>query len=246
MAKKLALIFLKDYFKKINNFLEIGAGSGDFSKTLLDVVERGDIIDFSDKAIASIEKKINNKQANVFSGDFLSFEFERKYPLVVSFEVMEHIKDDQSFLKKAHDVLDKDGLFIFSVPSRMKNWGATDEIAGHYRRYEKKDLIEKLEKANFEIIQFASYGFPIVNITSKIRDRMYGSVKKDIDKDKSFEELSADSGLGYLRVNKIKKIIDFIVKFLFGKSMISVYVNTLKPFNKYDLGDGYLCLVRKK
>ncbi len=75
---------------------------------------------------------------------------------------------------------------------------------------------------------------------------MYGSVKKDIDKDKSFEELSADSGLGYLRVNKIKKIIDFIVKFLFGKSMISVYVNTLKPFNKYDLGDGYLCLVRKK
>jgi len=244
--KKIAFIFLKDYLKKINNFLEIGAGSGDFSKTLLDVVEKGDVIDFSDKAIVSIEKKINNKQANVFSGDFLNFEFKNKYPLVISFEVMEHIKDDQSFLKKAHDVLDKDGLFLFSVPSRMKNWGATDEIAGHYRRYEKKDLIRKLGKANFEIIEFASYGFPILNITSKIRDKMYGAVKKDIDKDKSFEELSEDSGLGYLRVGKIKKVIDFMVNFLFGKFMVSVYANILKPFNKYDLGDGYLCLVKKK
>ena len=36
------------------------------------------------------------------------------------FEVMEHIKNDEDVLKKIHSSLEDDGIFIYSVPSRMK------------------------------------------------------------------------------------------------------------------------------
>ena len=46
--------------------------------------------------------------------------------------------------------MQKDGLLILYVPASMKAWSQMDIDAGHYRRYEKKEIINKLENNNLK------------------------------------------------------------------------------------------------
>lgn len=238
---------LKNHLSDINNFLEIGAGRGDYSKTLSENIKDGDIIEFSKKAIPILEEELKEKNINIIHGDFLDYNFEKKYSLIVMFEVLEHIKDDELALKKINNLLKDNGFFILSVPAKAKKMGITDQIAGHYRRYDKKNLIKLLEKNNFQIIEFASYGFPLLNITTVLRDIMFKiNAKKIIGKENKPEDMSKNSGMGYVGYFQFKKIIKIMVKILFSDKLMNFYVKMLKPFNRYDLGDGYLCLVNKK
>lgn len=245
--KKLSLIMLKNYFPNINNFLEIGAGRGDYSKTLSEYVGIGDIIEFSQRAIPILEERLGGGNINIIHGDFLDYNFLKKYSLIVMFEVLEHIKDDELAIRKINNLLSDNGLLLLSVPSKSKKMGITDQVAGHYRRYDRKNLIKLLEKNNFEIIELASYGFPLLNITTLLRNIIFKiNSKKIIGEQNKPEDMSKSSGMGYLGYFQFKKLIGIIVKLLFANKLMDFYVKALKPFNQYDLGDGYLCLANKK
>ncbi len=201
----------------------------------------------SKKAMPILEEELKGKNINIIQGDFLDYNFEKKYSLIVMFEVLEHIKNDEAALKKINELLQNNGLFILSVPAKIKKMGITDKIAGHYRRYEKENLIKLLKKNNFQIIEFASYGFPILNITTILRDIMFKiNAKKIIGRQDKPEDMSKNSGMGYINYFQFKKLIKIMVNFLFTDKLLNFYVKILKPFNQYDLGDGYLCLVSKK
>lgn len=73
------------------------------------------------------------------------------YDVVYSSNVLEHIDDDLSALKSLRTVLNKDGRLLVYVPAFMILYSDLDEKIGHYRRYEKKDLVSKLETAGFEV-----------------------------------------------------------------------------------------------
>jgi hypothetical protein len=78
--------------------------------------------------------------------------------------VLEHIKDDVKTLKIFNSWLKKDGILILSVPYRQDLWNYTDEIGGHYRRYSKTELFNKLNSANFKVEKMFDYGFPFIRI----------------------------------------------------------------------------------
>ena len=50
----------------------------------------------------------------------------------------------------------------------MWHWRPNDRLAGHVRRYEKTELAQRLSNAGFRLVQFWSYGFPILNLTYPI------------------------------------------------------------------------------
>jgi len=243
--KKMALQLLEKYFPIIDNFLEIGAGSGDFSKALTAYVREGDIIEFSEESVTQLKKEFANDKVNILYGDFLAYPFTNKYSLIVMFEVLEHIRNDVEFVNKLHSLLKDNGILILSVPSKMKNWDITDEIAGHYRRYEKKDLIKIFQDNNFKIVHFLSYGFPWLHMTSFLRNLLFKTNSKKLRKNSDKESLSRKSGLEYLSYFKFKKIAIFFINLLFCDLLLSFYIRMSKPFDKYDIGDGYICLLKK-
>lgn len=75
----------------------------------------------------------------------------KTYDLIYTSNVLEHIKDDITVLKKLNEKINVNGYLAIYVPAFMFLYNHMDSSVGHYRRYEKKELIEKLLLANFKI-----------------------------------------------------------------------------------------------
>lgn len=164
--------------KKGGHFLEIGPGNLDLAQDLLTKFTEGTLIDFNTTDVEQIyaELKESYKQRlKLIIADFSQYQFSQKFDCVVACEVLEHIEDDGMFLRKTNDLLINCGELILSVPARKKYWSKDDEIVGHYRRYEKQDLYEKLIEASYSQIDIAAYGFPFQNLVRLGRISLAGS-----------------------------------------------------------------------
>ncbi len=80
----------------------------------------------------------------------LPFEDE-SFDVVTALDVVEHLDDDVAGLKEMFRVLKKGGKTLIFVPAFMWLWGVQDDISNHRIRYTKKQIVERLKKAGFEI-----------------------------------------------------------------------------------------------
>ena len=71
---------------------------------------------------------------------------------VICFNVLEHIEQDEKALKNIFDLLEPGGRLLLLVPSHPWLYGTLDQHLGHYRRYGKKELKNKLETLGFKVI----------------------------------------------------------------------------------------------
>lgn len=74
------------------------------------------------------------------------------------FDVLEHIEDDVSALRRLADMLAAGGRVYLTVPAHRALWSSIDVNAGHFRRYTRKGLVRVLEEAGLEV-DLASYYF---------------------------------------------------------------------------------------
>lgn len=142
-------------FKKYlsGDILEVGCGIGNFTKTLVDY---GQVraIDINQEYIKKLKQEIGGK-AQVGFGDIEkgSYFFKnQQFDSIVCLNVLEHIEDDDVALKNLHKLLKKEGKLILLVPAHLILYGEIDKSISHLRRYERKELIEKLEGVGFKII----------------------------------------------------------------------------------------------
>lgn len=66
-------------------------------------------------------------------------------------DVLEHLEDDRAFLRAFHQKLKPGGKLFIYVPARMELFSAFDTKIGHFRRYHKKELRNKVTEAGFSI-----------------------------------------------------------------------------------------------
>lgn len=95
----------------------------------------------------------------------------KRFPLVMAFEVLEHIEDDTAAMRQWGSWLAPGGTLLMSVPAHPRLWSAADEWAGHYRRYRKQDLVEVVQAAGLEIEHLECFGFPLGNLTEQLQAR---------------------------------------------------------------------------
>jgi SAM-dependent methyltransferase len=70
-------------------------------------------------------------------------------PAIGFFDVMEHIEDEQGFLREVRRCLAADGRIYLTVPAGHWLWSDADVQAGHFRRYSSAGLRRALERAGF-------------------------------------------------------------------------------------------------
>ncbi|MDX2120273.1 MAG: hypothetical protein SF070_04305, partial [Gemmatimonadota bacterium] len=75
----------------------------------------------------------------------------RSLPAAGAFDVVEHIADDATFLRRLHGQLVPGGRFYCTVPACPALWSAEDAQAGHYRRYSRAGLAAVLRQAGFTV-----------------------------------------------------------------------------------------------
>ncbi|HKR05432.1 MAG TPA: class I SAM-dependent methyltransferase, partial [Bacteroidia bacterium] len=79
------------------------------------------------------------------------------------FDVLEHIKEDGSFINLLNKYLKPGGMLYITVPAFKFLWSKEDEAAGHYRRYTLKLLENILKKNGFETM-YSTYIFSILPV----------------------------------------------------------------------------------
>jgi SAM-dependent methyltransferase len=72
---------------------------------------------------------------------------------VYSSNVLEHIEDDQKCLENLAYLLEADGRIGIYVPAFMILFSDLDRSVGHYRRYEKRELIKKVESSGLKVLE---------------------------------------------------------------------------------------------
>ena len=91
--------------------------------------------------------------------------YDKKFDLVLSVDVMEHIEDDICVLKNFYGALKSGGMVIINTPSNLggsdKHSGDEESFIGEHIRpgYSKEDITEKLKSAGFTVESFQyTYG----------------------------------------------------------------------------------------
>jgi SAM-dependent methyltransferase len=77
---------------------------------------------------------------------------EGKYNFIYSSNVLEHIKNDEDCLQELEALLAEKGRIAIYVPAFNVLYSELDRSVGHFRRYSKRELIKKVEKAGLNII----------------------------------------------------------------------------------------------
>jgi SAM-dependent methyltransferase len=133
-------------FSNVNSeVLEFGAGLGTLSKIWYSLKK-------SKPECLEID---TNLQKILLDRNFICYknleEINKTYDVVYTSNVLEHIEDDVSALKQLHAKVKVNGFLAIYVPAFMCLYNQLDSSVGHYRRYEKDELVKKLLEANFNI-----------------------------------------------------------------------------------------------
>ena len=75
---------------------------------------------------------------------------------------MEHIENENEFLKSCSFHMKKDAFLIINVPSIPELFSKYDNAVGHIRRYKKIDLKNLLLKNEFKIYLIKYWGFLLI------------------------------------------------------------------------------------
>ena len=95
--------------------------------------------------------------------------------LVVAFDVLEHIPDDDAAVTEVLRVLRRDGRFLVAVPADPRLWSEHDVAVDHVRRYTRATLRRVLEDNGFEITSLTSWNVLLRPVVALRRRHSSGS-----------------------------------------------------------------------
>jgi len=205
--------------KKINNILEIGAGTGKNLIYLLNIFRNSHAY-----AIEMSERCLNilkfSSSINVLSNDVDSCwqkKFNKKFELIIMRHVLEHLLDPISVLKKVYASLNVNGIAYISVPNMMKPKRTLEKYwfrVVHTFYFSKYTLLEMMIKSGLKPMELGTENHEIYGIFYKSSNNdfkinnIYKKQKKLIIKNILIERFFYNK-FSILRT-KIKKIKRYI------------------------------------
>jgi len=217
------------------SFLEIGIGpSVGMIPTLARYGHSGMGIDISEEVVEYAIKLLPKCLHNIFLavGDFWTIN--DQFDLVIALDFLEHFEDDDAVLRKLHSLTRAEGTLILCVPAREKKWDETDKWAGHFRRYEKLTIIKKLSEAHLYCDVLWSFGFPLLNIATLVRNYLLAKQNKKNAYLERYDQSTRTKLSGITALEETKWRIFFNNFWLFPFTLLQ------KPFLQRDWGVSYI------
>ena len=136
--------------------IEVGAGVGNISRNLLDRDRL--VLSDADPGYVEMLQRIYKEWGYVKAvtldlarPEAVPAELSAGFDSVVSFQVLEHIKDDAAALGTISRLLKPKGRVLLMLPAHQALFGTLDRELAHFRRYDEASLRGKLEAAGFEV-----------------------------------------------------------------------------------------------
>jgi SAM-dependent methyltransferase len=137
--------------------LEVGCGHGNLTSFLLDreLIMATDMDSDSVREVRDSFADHNNLVAWVYdiTDPAVLALSEHCFDTVMCLNVLEHIADDMAALRHMCDLLVPGGRLILIVPAHQCLYGSIDSSIGHYRRYTRRSLRERLNCAGLDVLE---------------------------------------------------------------------------------------------
>ncbi len=153
-----------------HRILEIGAGLGSVGALL---AERLDYVGLEPDPVSfATAKRRIGRRGQMLLGMVDDLAPSEIFDVICAFEVLEHIEDDEDALSGWLRHLRPGGWALVSVPQGRHRFGPQDEWVGHFRRYDRADILTLFDHAGLRELTAVSYGFPLGNALDAARNAL--------------------------------------------------------------------------
>ena len=206
---------IRPYLK--GTILEVGAGIGETTNYLLTAeVSQCTCLEPDASLFNSLRKKLENGQlpgnCKALHGNIKDLPGSCEFDTIIYIDVLEHIKDDHAEINQALQFLKNGGTLIILSPAYQFLYANFDQSIGHYRRYTKKTLLKTISFPNLSLkrmFYLDSTGVLLLLLNKYLIRKKYPS-SKDVRLWQSF-------------FVPLSKVIDKILFYKFGKSIIGIW-----------------------
>ncbi len=142
---------------------EIGCGHGVLQRQIEDAYER-EVTGF-DLNEHGLRQNVSRRSRvccyDIFQKDEA---LQERFDIIFLFDVLEHMADEDRFLKALMFHLAPRGRLIVNVPAGEWAFSGYDGAAGHFRRYSVQTLKETADRTSLDILKWSYWGLPLVPI----------------------------------------------------------------------------------
>ncbi len=101
--------------------------------------------------------------------------------LVVAFDLLEHLHDDDAAVSEVRRVLRPGGTYLVAVPADPRLWSSHDVAVDHVRRYTREGLVDLLDRGGFEVRDVRSWNVLLRPVVAMRRRSISGSDLEDVN-----------------------------------------------------------------
>lgn len=160
-AKNYRNALLREFSKDLRGrTLEVGAGIGQITAMLLQNPAITKLVSIEPDPGFCAKFRAAFPAHHIIQGTIDDLPGDEPWDAILSVNVLEHIQADERELAIYRQKLaSQKGTLCLFVPARPEIFAPIDKDFGHFRRYTKSELRQKLERAGFEILRLRYYNF---------------------------------------------------------------------------------------
>jgi SAM-dependent methyltransferase len=170
---------IRTYFPRVDSVFDVGCGTGGVLAALQAALPRTRLA-AGDALLAGLEFA-HRQLADVsfVQLDINRLPYDQEFDVVCAFDVLEHLDDDEAALREMYRATVPGGGLVVTVPQHRWLWSALDEHSRHRRRYERRDLQAKVERAGYCTERLTS--FMTLTLPAQYLSRKTSQRSRDLD-----------------------------------------------------------------
>jgi SAM-dependent methyltransferase len=176
---RLIVSTVRRHFPAAGSFLEIGCGSGIVLAALREVMPELRLVgvELYEEGLEIARRRLPD--AELLELDARELSFEDEFDVVGAFDVIEHIDEDELVLERMLRAARPGGGVLVLVPQHPWLWSEHDRVMEHRRRYTRRELVGKAERAGIQVVEVTSFVSSL--LPAMAGSRMLDRVRKRTD-----------------------------------------------------------------
>ena len=162
------------HFPNARALLEIGCGTGVVLAALRDAFPQLRLVggEVYDEGLDVARRRMPDAELLALDAEDLPYEDE--FDVVGAFDVLEHLDDDERALAEMLRAARPDGGVVVLVPQHPWLWSEYDRVIEHRRRYTRRALVDKVERAGGRVVEVSSFVTSLLPllVAARIADRV--------------------------------------------------------------------------
>jgi SAM-dependent methyltransferase len=148
---------VRAYFPSAASLLEVGCGTGFVLSGLRAALPELALAGSELKPAGLAFARARLPEVPLLQTDARRLPFADEFDVVGAFDVLEHIDDDEEALHQLFRATRRGGGIVLTVPQHPALWSVVDERSFHRRRYRRRELVDKVERAGFRVVRSTSF-----------------------------------------------------------------------------------------